>query len=203
MIHIVHNSEQIGPLSEADIRQKLSSGDLDTNDMAWKEGMAGWQPLRTVLDQQPASRLNAIPAQLTEHLPKMREWGLRVWSVLKRSVRRPAYIVLWCCVVVLLFQGCQMNTLSRQISEVQGVDYMGDFIAGAIGVFVSPEPFTPFFAALGSLGAMVGQDATLEELQSAYQAAEGWRDLAIFVAIGTLLFMWFKKWRAKKKETTA
>jgi hypothetical protein len=55
MIHVVHNSEQIGPLSEEDIRQKLSAGELDPNDMAWKEGMAGWQPLRTVLDPQTGS----------------------------------------------------------------------------------------------------------------------------------------------------
>jgi hypothetical protein len=203
MIYVVHNNEQIGPLSESDIRQKLSAGDLDADDMAWKEGMAGWQPLRTVLDPQPASRPDAPLAQFSQHLPKVHEWGFRVWSVLKKSVGRPAYIVLWCCAVVLLFQGCQMNTLSRQIAEVQGTDFMGDFIAGAIGVFVSPEPFTPFFAALASLGAMVDQDATLEELQSAYQAAEVWRDLAILAAVGTLLFVWFKKWRAKRKETAA
>jgi hypothetical protein len=55
MIHVVHNNEQIGPLTEEEIRQKLSAGELDQNDMAWKEGMAGWQPLRTVLDPQTGS----------------------------------------------------------------------------------------------------------------------------------------------------
>jgi hypothetical protein len=55
MIHVVHNGEQIGPLIEEDIRQKLSAGELDPNDMAWREGMAGWQPLRTVLDPQTGS----------------------------------------------------------------------------------------------------------------------------------------------------
>jgi hypothetical protein len=55
MIHVVHNNEQIGPLTEEEIRQKLSAGELDQNDIAWKEGMAGWQPLRTILDPQTGS----------------------------------------------------------------------------------------------------------------------------------------------------
>jgi hypothetical protein len=202
MIHVVHNSEQIGPLTEEDIRQKLSAGELDPNDMAWKEGMAGWQPLRTVLDPQHSSKAKALLALLSQYTPTVQEWALRGWKILKASVGRPAYVALWCCAVVLLFQSCQMNSLSRQIAEVQGVDFMGDFILSAVGVFVSPEPFTPFFASLASLGGMMGQEATLEELQSAYQSAEVWRDLAIIAAVGTLLFLGFKRWKTKRKSVT-
>ncbi len=60
MIHVVHNYDQSGPYPEDEIRQKLTSGDILPNDLAWKEGMSEWQPLANILHLQaetvPASQ---------------------------------------------------------------------------------------------------------------------------------------------------
>jgi hypothetical protein len=49
MIYIFRNDEQIGPISEKEIIQKLACGDLLPTDFAWKEGMEDWQPLSTII----------------------------------------------------------------------------------------------------------------------------------------------------------
>lgn len=49
VLFVMHDGQQQGPLSEADIRERLKNGSLSTQDFAWKEGMAEWQPLPTVM----------------------------------------------------------------------------------------------------------------------------------------------------------
>lgn len=44
-IYISKNNEQSGPFEESDVRDRLRRGDLSTNDMAIRQGDAGWQRL--------------------------------------------------------------------------------------------------------------------------------------------------------------
>ena len=39
------NATQLGPVSEAELRAKLASGEIVGTDMAWREGMANWMPI--------------------------------------------------------------------------------------------------------------------------------------------------------------
>ena len=48
-IHVLRHGEPVGPFSEAEIHDQLSSGDLTPADYAWREGMADWQPLAEVV----------------------------------------------------------------------------------------------------------------------------------------------------------
>ncbi|NJM38311.1 MAG: DUF4339 domain-containing protein [Akkermansiaceae bacterium] len=42
------NGTQLGPVSEADLRGKIASGEVAAVDMIWKEGMGDWQPAGSV-----------------------------------------------------------------------------------------------------------------------------------------------------------
>ena len=56
------NSTQLGPVTDAEIRGKLASGEIGAADMVWKEGMQDWLPVSKVPElaaiipslQQPA-----------------------------------------------------------------------------------------------------------------------------------------------------
>jgi len=39
---------QLGPVSEAELKAKIASGEITTSDMVWKDGMADWVPLTRV-----------------------------------------------------------------------------------------------------------------------------------------------------------
>jgi hypothetical protein len=202
MMHIIHNNEQSGPYHEEEIRQKLISGDLLAGDLAWKEGMPDWKPLGEVFNANPASPPKLQGQQLARYLPYVREWCDRIGGWLKASVRRPAYIVLWCCGLVFMFQSLQMGSLEKQIATLENTSLAGDLITSAILFFVSPEPFTPFFHFFSTLGGMVDQDATLEELRGAYSLAQFWRGVAVLTAIGTLFFLWFKRTKARRRDSS-
>lgn len=48
-IHIARDGQRYGPYTEEQARAYLEQGQLLPNDLAWKEGMAEWQPLSDVL----------------------------------------------------------------------------------------------------------------------------------------------------------
>jgi hypothetical protein len=43
--HITKNGNQIGPYTEEVVHNKLTTGELNSNDLCWTEGMAQWEPL--------------------------------------------------------------------------------------------------------------------------------------------------------------
>lgn len=47
--NISRDGQQYGPYGEEDTRTMLEQGQLLPSDLAWKEGMAGWQPLSQIL----------------------------------------------------------------------------------------------------------------------------------------------------------
>jgi hypothetical protein len=42
------NGEQLGPFSEAEVRQKLQAGEVTNETLVWYEGLAEWQPLANI-----------------------------------------------------------------------------------------------------------------------------------------------------------
>src|SRR5262249_54913636 len=45
MIHVNRGSTSLGVFSEQEVREGLSAGRFAPTDIAWREGMANWQPL--------------------------------------------------------------------------------------------------------------------------------------------------------------
>ena len=52
-IHLILEGEQVGPLSEAQVRQYLDDGLVATTDLATSTGLSDWMPLEQVLAQLP------------------------------------------------------------------------------------------------------------------------------------------------------
>ena len=48
-IHVSRNGQQLGIFAEEEARAKLAAGEIAGHDLAWREGMAEWQPLAVVL----------------------------------------------------------------------------------------------------------------------------------------------------------
>ncbi|MES2996775.1 MAG: GYF domain-containing protein [Verrucomicrobiota bacterium] len=44
------NSSQLGPVSEAELRSKIASGEISPSDLVWKEGMSDWTPAGNVAE---------------------------------------------------------------------------------------------------------------------------------------------------------
>jgi hypothetical protein len=49
MYHYSVNGQQMGPVTEEQLRQMVAAGTLSAESLVWKEGMAEWQPVATVL----------------------------------------------------------------------------------------------------------------------------------------------------------
>lgn len=48
-IYLYQNDQQIGPYTEQQIRELVSAGTIQENDVCWHEGLPDWQPLNTVI----------------------------------------------------------------------------------------------------------------------------------------------------------
>ena len=70
--HVVVDGEQVGPLTEAEVKDNLRQGKINSDTLVWKEGFADWMQLSTVPE------LTAILARITRHpvaKPAAREPG--------------------------------------------------------------------------------------------------------------------------------
>jgi len=57
--HLARNGQQLGVMSDAQIRQGLNDGTVQTTDILWTDGMTDWKPVSEVFKGQAASP--AIP----------------------------------------------------------------------------------------------------------------------------------------------
>lgn len=67
--HVVVDGEQVGPLGEADVKEKLRAGQINAESLVWKEGFADWTALSTVPELvalQPRTRASSVRAAVQE-----------------------------------------------------------------------------------------------------------------------------------------
>jgi predicted Zn finger-like uncharacterized protein len=62
--HVVIDGEQVGPLTEAEVKDRLRQGKINAETLVWKEGFADWTALSAVSD------LTAVLARITQHPAK-------------------------------------------------------------------------------------------------------------------------------------
>ena len=85
--HVVVDGEQVGPLNEDGVKDRLRQGKINSDTLVWKEGFADWMQLSTVPE------LAAILARITHHpvavaKPAAHESG-RVSSSMKAAASAP------------------------------------------------------------------------------------------------------------------
>jgi len=60
-MYIAKDGQQLGPFTDAQIDQQLASGAISPADLAWRDGMADWQPLGQVRPPARAASAAAAP----------------------------------------------------------------------------------------------------------------------------------------------
>lgn len=61
--YIGKNGQQVGPFGLEQVRERLASGEFSPTDLAWCDGMAGWEPLSQIFNNpyQPSLALGQSP----------------------------------------------------------------------------------------------------------------------------------------------
>jgi tetratricopeptide (TPR) repeat protein len=59
--HFTQNGQQAGPVTWSQLRQRAASGQLQSTDMVWKGGMAGWVAASTINDLVPLQSIAPPP----------------------------------------------------------------------------------------------------------------------------------------------
>ena len=70
--HVVVDGEQVGPLTEADVKEKLRANQINAETLVWKEGFADWSALSTVPELaalQPKARTSGARAAVHDSHP--------------------------------------------------------------------------------------------------------------------------------------
>jgi hypothetical protein len=113
--YVLKNNETAGPFEDVEIQSALASGAFSYDDHGWREGMAEWQPLRTLYSPQPsAPRIPPAPAPTQDvnikPKPTCQTCGQGV--LIKRKKYRMSgpvvligYILLIPCVIGMFFGG--------------------------------------------------------------------------------------------------
>src|SRR5262245_51177270 len=64
--HIVVEGEQVGPISEADVRARLERGEIRSDTYIWKEGFADWLKLSAVPEFADAAPAESAPVAVSD-----------------------------------------------------------------------------------------------------------------------------------------
>jgi uncharacterized RDD family membrane protein YckC len=59
--HVTQNGRQVGELDEAQIQEMLGSGQLSPQDLGWRDGMGGWEPLSRIFPYHVGPAGMAVP----------------------------------------------------------------------------------------------------------------------------------------------
>lgn len=62
MYHLVVNGEKLGPLSEAEVRERLARGVIRPNDLCWAEGWPEWRRVDAVFAAAPTGVPPELPS---------------------------------------------------------------------------------------------------------------------------------------------
>src|SRR5690625_4658746 len=100
-IFVAKNYGQRGPFSEEEVYELLENNEFSWDDLAWREGMQGWDPLRTVLGkkEEKIAKKPPLPEVFFHHVAAWKfillslatlglyelYWFYRGWSFVKRS----------------------------------------------------------------------------------------------------------------------
>ena len=74
--YVFKNNEQVGPFPLMDVRSRLMDGTFAYEDLAWREGMTDWTPLKEILggalpDATPHSVSESTPRKAAATAPRM------------------------------------------------------------------------------------------------------------------------------------
>jgi len=104
--YYARGGEKSGPVTAAQLKQLVRSGELARNDMVWKEGMAEWKPAGTVKGLFPPPPGTTPDSPAPPPLPRDRDGGTTsdpsplLTHPLVRKVMADKLLLLGCCLGV-------------------------------------------------------------------------------------------------------
>ena len=131
-IWIGRNGERHGPYKEEDVRAWLRSGQVSSSDLAWREGLADWQPLSVLFpdvtrDAPPAADNSySAPSAPMQHLPQTTTAALEDYAGFWKRVA--AYIldiiVLW--IPTMLIESAFGLSAAKKVLQQASLSAAGD-----------------------------------------------------------------------------
>ena len=163
MTYYLHlNGEQAGPYSESDLISFVASGQVDKSVLAWREGMAEWQPIEAIitLSPQPAQKAAAPTPPAT---------ALATPAAVSFSAYKK-YLVIAGAALVFLLLGYFASPFwavhrLKKAGEAQDAVYITDSVdfpafreslKGALQAHMAKEASSQEGDGLGALGAAFG-----------------------------------------------
>lgn len=135
--YLVLNGSQSGPHTEQKVRSLLASGEVTGESLAWREGLADWQPLSTLLPAQtPATKTGmavpmAAPATITD-----RERDRGSWVPASRGIRLVASLIDMAPVLVamVVVGGVMVATGAKDFDKLPESTQIG--VAAGLGLLL-------------------------------------------------------------------
>jgi uncharacterized RDD family membrane protein YckC len=122
-IWIGRDGERLGPYPEADVRQWLREGKMTGADLAWREGLADWQPLSVLMPDAMPTPADATAAAVPPPPPA--------------STPAPSYAGFWKRVVAYLIDAIVLyipNVLiDRTLGGVKAQAALEQTLSSAVG----------------------------------------------------------------------
>jgi hypothetical protein len=87
--HVAINDVPVGPIRREDVARKLAAGQIDSQSLAWREGMDDWAPIAQIPElahlSNPPPAAHLMPPPLLSH-PPMRPFAMEpAWATDERS----------------------------------------------------------------------------------------------------------------------
>jgi hypothetical protein len=123
-IYLHQNEQQTGPFSEDQIRQMLQASIIPGSTLAWKEGMAGWEPISSF--PLAASLPNPPP-------PPARGSALGLTSFIIGLVSLPVWFILIAVAGVIHNTGNASPTFNMLLGLVIIFGLLVNFVALLVG----------------------------------------------------------------------
>jgi len=138
--HVQHNGQQSGPHTLEEVRAQLANRTFQPTDLAWHEGLTGWQPL-SAISELAGSFPQAVAAKTS---------GLAIASLVLGILSMLLCGLTWIPAVI-----CGHMSLSRIKKSFGTLSGKGMAIAGLVTGYVSILLFIPLLASM-AIPASVG-----------------------------------------------
>jgi hypothetical protein len=121
-IYILQNGQQAGPYTDDELREYLAAGQVQGTDLAWREGLAEWVPLASIL---PAEAVEPAPAPVAQAAPtaparvvrkeepESKPTSSRTWLKIIGALAVAAVLFLGATLAVIFWQGNKLDASSK------------------------------------------------------------------------------------------
>ena len=131
--YVGKNGQQLGPFGEEQIKARVDAGEFSAGDLIWRDGMASWEPISSVLNNPylPSAALGASPLLAAQTGQRLAGAGARLVAVILNNLIAAATMIPGVILVGVGSSGQQGDS----ITTLQAIG-IGLMALGAMALFV-------------------------------------------------------------------